>query len=240
MQSPCPSILLHKLRNQTFRFHRGSEAENRHKPWSHTLSAAGTLCAIPLGTLFGARNTLAGGPHCFKQRSLLRAGCVCMAASGCSPIHRPTASPADVTPWELLPLPGVPKQGSLRLKDSLCSPLSLQVPLPLPRPSGLGHTPPLRAVLKVACPCCYGEFDKPCLPWEFSVTLSKLTLIPVSCSGCGEVSSKLLDRRCSPHFPRMTPIPPTLYTRRMSLNRRRGGRHPQLTHNPVSMCWDSG
>lgn len=44
---------------------------------------------------------LPGGLHCFKQRSLLRAGCVCMASEWMLPIHRPTASPAEATSWEV-------------------------------------------------------------------------------------------------------------------------------------------
>lgn len=145
--------------------------------------------------------------------------------SGCSPIRRPAASYAETTTWKGIPLfpsppPGVPKQ---RFPEALCSPLPLQAILPLPGPPGLDYIPCLRVVLKVTSPCCYGELATPGFAMGAQSDSEQAHCNPrVLLWVWTEVSSHLLDRRCSPRLPHVTSIPLTLHTRRMPHFRTRG------------------
>lgn len=146
--------------------------------------------------------------------------------SGCSPIRRPAASYAETTTWKGVPLssppppPGVPKQ---RFPEAFCSPLSLQAILPLPGPPGLDHIPCLSVVLKVTSPCCYGELATPGFAMGAQSDSEQAHCNPrVLLWVWTEVSSHLLDRRCSPHLPHVTSILLTLHTRRVPHFQTRG------------------
>lgn len=52
-----PSPLSHRLRSWPFIVHREGDAENKSKACGHTVQTAATLCGLPSGVLFGARNT---------------------------------------------------------------------------------------------------------------------------------------------------------------------------------------
>lgn len=162
--------------------------------------------------------------------------------SGWSPIRRPAASYAETTTWKGVPLssphppPGVPKQ---RFPEAFCSPLSLQAILPLPGPPGLDHIPCLRVVLKVTSPCCYGELATPGFAMGAQSDSEQAHFNPrVLLWVWTEVSSHLLDRRCSPRLPHVTSIPLTLHARRMPHFRTRG--EDARIHSSQSVSWDSG
>lgn len=102
MQSPCPSILLYKLRNQTSDSTEGVKLRADTNLGVTQSQLLALYVVFLYDTLWSYKHSWQVDHTASSREACLELGMSAWPTSGCPPIHRPTASPAEATPWELL------------------------------------------------------------------------------------------------------------------------------------------